>query len=210
MPTPRFRALLLCALAVCGAVSPAQQTPREPSKLSTASTSFIFCCTPSARRSTPSTCFPTVGRCCARPSTTNDRGARRTTSTILDFGPQATPLRLEQQTSTAASTPTPDTTQIAGSTATITEAGLTRTTAKPPVAFVGFANMPAALQMLMMRYWLAPPPTRAPAHPARQPGGSAARDQARRPRGLPGQGPHGPAQPLHSHQPASSAAKFYG
>ncbi len=86
---------------------------------------------------------------------TNDRGAQRTTSTTLDFGPQATPLRLEQQTSTAASTPPPDTTQIAGSTATITEAGLTRTTSLPCAAFVGFANMPAALQMVMMRYWQA-------------------------------------------------------
>lgn len=86
---------------------------------------------------------------------TNDRGAQRTTSTTLDFGPQATPLRLEQQTSTAASTPPPDTTQIAGSTATITEAGLTRTTSLPSAAFVGFANMPAALQMVMMRYWQA-------------------------------------------------------
>ena len=160
MPTPRFRALLLCALAVCGAVSPAQQTPASLETEHGVYLVHLLLHTIGTEEYTIHL-LPDGRQVLRTTVTTNDRGARRTTSTTLDFGPQATPLRLEQQTSTAASTPTPDTTQIAGSTATITEAGLTRTTAKPPVAFVGFANMPAALQMLMMRYWLA---HRQPAH----------------------------------------------
>ncbi len=154
MPMPRFRALLLCALAVCGRDLRAQPAAAG---LETEHGVYLVHLLLHTIGTEEYTIHQLAGdRQVLRTTvTTNDRGAQRTTSTTLDFGPQATPLRLEQQTSTAASTPPPDTTQIAGSTATITEAGLTRTTSLPSAAFVGFANMPAALQMMMMRYWLA-------------------------------------------------------
>ncbi len=85
--------------------------------------------------------------------TSNDRGAHRTTSASLAFGARMTPLHLEQQTSSGTGPATSDSTEIDGAVATIHEGGLTRTIARPATAFVGFASMPAALQMMMMRYW---------------------------------------------------------
>ncbi len=154
MPTSRFCALLLCALAVCGQSSRAQQTPAGLETEHGVYLVHLLLHTIGAEEYTIRQLAD--GRQVLHTAVrTSDRGAQRTTSATLTFGPQATPLRLEQQTTTVASTPPPDMTQIEGRTATITEAGLTRTTSMPPVAFVGFANMPAALQMLMMRFWLA-------------------------------------------------------
>ena len=81
---------------------------------------------------------------------TNDRGMKRTTVATLELGPQSAPIRLEQHSGDVTSS-----TEIKGISATIHEASGTRTTTKPAVAFVGFASMPAAVQMAMMRYWIA-------------------------------------------------------
>src|SRR6202041_149507 len=45
------------------------------------------------------------------------------------------------------------TTEVSGIEATVREGAETRTFARRPVSFVGFASMPAAMQMMMMRYW---------------------------------------------------------
>jgi imidazolonepropionase-like amidohydrolase len=80
---------------------------------------------------------------------TNDRGMKRTTVSTLTYGDHFEPLRLEQKSATATSV-----TEIAGNKATIHELDQTRTLAKPPIAFVGFSSMPAAVQVMMMRYWM--------------------------------------------------------
>ena len=81
-------------------------------------------------------------------TSTNDRGMKRTSVSTLTFGDHFEPLKLEQKSGEVAST-----TDISANRATVTEPSGTRTVAKPPVAFVGFGNMPAAVQMMMMRYW---------------------------------------------------------
>jgi imidazolonepropionase-like amidohydrolase len=86
-------------------------------------------------------------------SVTSDRGSKRTVTSTLDLLPNLTPTRFEQHTVT----PTSDTTsltEISGNKATVTEGPTTRTLTKPPIAFTGFANMPASVQMFMLRYWL--------------------------------------------------------
>ena len=83
-------------------------------------------------------------------SSTNDRGMKRTSVATLTYGDHFEPLKLEQTSANATNT-----TEISGLSATIHEAGQARTLAKPPIAFVGFGTMPAAIQMLMMRYWQA-------------------------------------------------------
>jgi imidazolonepropionase-like amidohydrolase len=79
---------------------------------------------------------------------TNDRGMKRTSVSTLTFGDHFEPLKLEQKSGDVTST-----TEIAANRATIAEPSGTRSVVKPPVAFVGFGNMPAAVQMMMMRYW---------------------------------------------------------
>jgi imidazolonepropionase-like amidohydrolase len=81
-------------------------------------------------------------------TSTNDRGMKRSSVSALTFGDHFEPLKLEQKSGDVTST-----TDISANRATIAEPSGTRTVAKPPVAFVGFGNMPAAVQMLMMRYW---------------------------------------------------------
>jgi imidazolonepropionase-like amidohydrolase len=86
-------------------------------------------------------------------SSTSDRGMKRTVTSTLDLLPNLTPTRFEQHTVT----PTSDTTsltEISSNKVTVTEGTTTRTLTKPLVAFTGFANMPASVQMFMLRYWL--------------------------------------------------------
>ena len=78
----------------------------------------------------------------------NDRGTKRTSVATLTFGDHFEPLKFEQKAGDVVST-----TEVSGIQATVHEAAETRTFAKPPVSFVGVAPMPAALQMMMMRYW---------------------------------------------------------
>ena len=81
-------------------------------------------------------------------TSTNDRGMKRTSVSTLTFGDHFEPLKLEQKSGDVVST-----TEISGAQATVREGPETRTFAKQPVSFAGFASMPAALQMMMMRYW---------------------------------------------------------
>jgi imidazolonepropionase-like amidohydrolase len=81
-------------------------------------------------------------------STMADRGTTRTSTAELTFGTNFAPTRLAQKTGTAESV-----TEIGRAAVTVTEAGVTRKMAKPPVAFVSFTSTPAAVQMIMMRYW---------------------------------------------------------
>jgi imidazolonepropionase-like amidohydrolase len=90
--------------------------------------------------------------------TTNDRGMVRTSTTTLDFAANGTPIRLRQQ-STPAGAPTaapaapPSDIDLGGSRVIASEAGISRTFAKPPMAFPAVANMPASVQMMLVRYW---------------------------------------------------------
>ena len=78
----------------------------------------------------------------------NDRGMKRTSVSTLTFGDHFEPRKLEQKSGDVVST-----TEVSGVEATVHEGAETRTFAKSPVSFVGFASMPAAMQMMMMRYW---------------------------------------------------------
>lgn len=85
-------------------------------------------------------------------STSSERGIKHTTSSTLTMGPMFAPTMLEQRGAPAS----PDggsLTEVKGTSVSVREAGASRTMKKPPVAFVGFASMPAAVQMMMMRYW---------------------------------------------------------
>jgi imidazolonepropionase-like amidohydrolase len=91
-------------------------------------------------------------------TTTSDRGMKRATSSTLEFTVDGAPIRFEQHAlPLEGATPPPpgngSLTEIAGSTVIAREGDTSRTFAKPPIAFTGFASMPAGAQMLMMRYW---------------------------------------------------------
>lgn len=85
-------------------------------------------------------------------STSSDRGMKHSTSSTLEMGPMFAPTKLEQQR-TPASPDSESLTEVRGASVSVREAGVSRTMKKPPVAFAGFASMPAAVQMMMMRYW---------------------------------------------------------
>ena len=92
-------------------------------------------------------------------TTTNDRGTKRTITAALTYGLHFEPFSLTQQSSPAAVSET----EIKGNSATVKELDQTRTMAKPAIAFVGAAYMPAAVQMTLMRYYTAHhEPTRIP------------------------------------------------
>jgi imidazolonepropionase-like amidohydrolase len=80
---------------------------------------------------------------------TNDRGTKRTSVATLTYGDHFEPRKLEQTSGNASAT-----TEIDGRSATVQELDQTRTVAHPAVSFVGFSSMPAAVQMMMMRYWI--------------------------------------------------------
>jgi imidazolonepropionase-like amidohydrolase len=87
-------------------------------------------------------------------ATLSDRGSTRASAWTLKSGAALTPVMLEQR---RAGAPAEEVwrTQIDAETVTVEEPGGRRTFARPSVAYVGFPGMPAALQMAMMRYWLA-------------------------------------------------------
>jgi imidazolonepropionase-like amidohydrolase len=95
----------------------------------------------------------------ASTANTSDRGMKRSVTTTLDYLPSLAPIRFEQHSVIPATAATPavdntSLTEITGNRVTVREAETSRTFTKPAIAFTGFANMPAAAQMLMMRYWL--------------------------------------------------------
>jgi len=84
--------------------------------------------------------------------TMSDRGSTRTSVTTLTMDGDLAPTRLELKRDGPAAGETWRA-QVKGTTATIEEPSESRTLARPAVAYLGFAAMPAALQMEMMRYW---------------------------------------------------------
>jgi imidazolonepropionase-like amidohydrolase len=78
----------------------------------------------------------------------SDRGMQRTTSAVLHTGPDFTPLSLEVKGR-------PSSVKVEGATASVTEDGATRSFAPPERYFTIFGSSPFALQMMMMRYWIA-------------------------------------------------------
>ena len=100
-------------------------------------------------------------------STLSDRGATRASTTTLKMGADFAPTLLELKRE--ARRPTEIwRTRVDATSATVQEAAASRTRSKPAVAYVGFSLMPAALQMMMMRYWTLHHGAGQPAHPARQ------------------------------------------
>jgi imidazolonepropionase-like amidohydrolase len=85
-------------------------------------------------------------------STLSDRGSTRASTSTLTMDARFAPVRLELKRVGA---PADETwrTEVGARSATVQEPGASRTLNKPAVAYVGFASMPAALQMMMMRYW---------------------------------------------------------
>ena len=86
--------------------------------------------------------------------TVSDRGTTRTSVTTLKTGPGGEPTALDLKREGVAAGER-WTTEIAGGSATVQEGLARRTAPRPAVAYVGFAGMPAALQMTMMGYWRA-------------------------------------------------------
>ena len=93
-----------------------------------------------------------AGRVLHSTTETNDRGSIRTVTSTLELTREYKPLRLEQKSSTPGDAGA--LTEIHGTTATVREGTVTRTDTNADGAFAGFAQMPASLQMMMMRYWL--------------------------------------------------------
>ena len=85
-------------------------------------------------------------------ATSSDRGMKRSLTSTLEMGPRATPLQLDQDLTTT-SGEVRSITQVKGTSVSVQEGDTTRTLRTPPVAFMGFASMPASLQMMMIRYW---------------------------------------------------------
>jgi imidazolonepropionase-like amidohydrolase len=85
-------------------------------------------------------------------STLSDRGSTRASTTTLKMGADFAPALLEMKREGA---PAGEVwrTEVGGTSASVREPSGARTMARPAVAYVGFPSMPAALQMMMMRYW---------------------------------------------------------
>lgn len=87
-------------------------------------------------------------------STLQDRHTVRARNTSLETRKDLAPVLLE--TKRQGSAPGDAwVTGVGASSASIQEAAASRAAPIPAVAFVGFQEMPAALQMMLMRYWLA-------------------------------------------------------
>lgn len=85
-------------------------------------------------------------------STLQDRNSVRARTTTLETGRNLGPVMLETRRDGSAAGDA-WVTRVGASSATVQEGAIGRTAPKPPVTFVGFQEMPAALQMMMMRYW---------------------------------------------------------
>jgi imidazolonepropionase-like amidohydrolase len=85
-------------------------------------------------------------------STLSDRGTTRASTTTMRMDAGFTPTLLELKRDGA---PADEVwrAEVKGASAIVQEPAGVRTFSKPAVAYVGFASMPAALQMMMMRYW---------------------------------------------------------
>jgi imidazolonepropionase-like amidohydrolase len=86
-------------------------------------------------------------------SALSDRGAMRSGASTLKMAADLAPAMLEWKRGEAAAGET-WLTQVQANAATVQEPTGSRTMRRPDVAYVGFSAMPAALQMMMMRYWM--------------------------------------------------------
>lgn len=84
--------------------------------------------------------------------TTSDRGMKRTSTSTLNMGPALTPIHFRQST-TASGVESIAETDFSGALVKIVDATGSRTAQRPGIGFVGSAGMPAAVEMMMMRYW---------------------------------------------------------
>ena len=100
-----------------------------------------------ALRATATGSLLTVG------STLQDRGTVRASTTTLKTEADLSPVVLETRRDKSA-VGEAWLTRVGAASATITEGTTSRTASRPPIAFVGFQQLPAAVQMMMMRYWL--------------------------------------------------------
>jgi imidazolonepropionase-like amidohydrolase len=82
----------------------------------------------------------------------SDRGRKRTVSGTLRMKDDFSPLGLEVK-STSGNTATNDVVEIHGEAASVHEANASREIKVPANFFVGFGYTPAAIQMMMVRYW---------------------------------------------------------
>ncbi len=83
----------------------------------------------------------------------NDRGTKRTDVSTLTMSPDLVPMRLEEVKTRGSEAEVRSVTEVKGGLATVREGDVSRDVARPAVAYVGFGPMPAALEMVMMRYW---------------------------------------------------------
>lgn len=84
-------------------------------------------------------------------TTTSDRGTGRTSTAMLSIGALFAPARLLQR-STSGAAKTESFAETKNELALLREGAATRTTKLPSVAYLGFGSMPAAMQMMMIRY----------------------------------------------------------
>jgi imidazolonepropionase-like amidohydrolase len=85
-------------------------------------------------------------------STISDRGTTRTTSATLGIEVGFAPTRLELRRENAAAGEA-WLTELGPHTATMQEGALRRSIVRPAIAYVGFTQTPASVQMMLMRYW---------------------------------------------------------
>jgi imidazolonepropionase-like amidohydrolase len=78
----------------------------------------------------------------------SDRGMQRTTTAVLRTETDFTPLSLDVKGR-------PSSVKVEGAIASVSEDGATRSFAQPERYFTIFGSSPFAVQMLMMRYWIA-------------------------------------------------------
>jgi imidazolonepropionase-like amidohydrolase len=85
-------------------------------------------------------------------STLSDRGTTRASLTTLKLGPDYAPLRLETRRQGAPATEVWRT-EVQDGAVAVQEADARRTLAAPAVAYPTLPSTPAAVQMMLMRYW---------------------------------------------------------
>jgi imidazolonepropionase-like amidohydrolase len=163
MPSPKLLLLLLSLFATLTAPAPAQPPAQQPLVLEHGVYQVHLLLHAIGTEEYTITQQGTAGpRTLITTTSTNDRGMKRTSSTTLTFGEHFDPQHLEQK-----SGDTTNTTEIAATKVSVTEPSLgpelSRTFPRPATSFPLFTSNPAALQMLMMRYWQAHhQPTRLP------------------------------------------------
>ena len=81
-----------------------------------------------------------------------DRGMKRSSMSMVEMNASYRPLRFEQH-SLPPNAGADLSTQLSKTSAVVREGAASRSFTRPRVAFVGSGSMPAAVEMMMMRYW---------------------------------------------------------